>query len=145
MIYDPQPDVLLVKPVSPPKEKTIFDVILGDILEEGDYEVALLSDSDGFAIAAAPFDRMTDMTAAMTALLRDTANQAHHHLKLSNINELSMVTDNRLRFVCRFFYTDAGQSLTLTVMALADQPYRRITNHAVTRLKEACDLSYSRK
>ncbi len=142
MIYETHPETVLVAPAPQLNEATIFDNILEEIIEDGAYEAAILSDSDGFAIAAVPFDRLTDMTAAMTALLRDTANQAHQHLKLSTINELSLITDNRRRFICRFFHTSNGQSLTLTVMATADQTYRRITNQAIARIQEACETYY---
>lgn len=141
MIYDTHPDFVLVAPEPQLTEQTIFDDILTEIIEDGGYEAAILSDSDGFAIAAVPFDRLTDMTAAMTALLRDTVNQAHQHLRLSTINELSLITDDRQRFICRFFYTDTGQSLSLTVMAAADQPYRRITNQAIMKIQDACHSS----
>lgn len=142
MIYDTHPGFVLTVPKPQPPDRLIFDDILTEILEEGSYEAAILSDSDGFAIAAVPFDRLTDMTAAMTALLRDTANQAHQLLKLATINELSLITDDRQRFICRFFYTDTGQSLSLTVMAAADQTYRRITNQAVMKIQEACNSRY---
>lgn len=138
MVYTNQPDFVFVAAQPQTREQTVFDNILRDIVAEGGYEAALLADSDGFALAAMPFDTMTELMAAVTAMLRDTVNQAHQHLKLDNINELSLVSDNRLRFICRFFQTDVGQSLSLTVIAPADQAYRRITNQAVNRIKEAC-------
>lgn len=118
--------------------QTVFDNILYSIVVDGGYEAALLSDSDGFAIAAKPFSDKTEMMAAMAALLRDTANKARDQLNLDYINELSLVADDRQRFVCRFFQTETGQSLSLIVVTPADQPYRRITNQAITKIKEAC-------
>ena len=77
---------------------------------------------------------MAVMMAAITALLRDSAAQARQRLNLAYINELSLVGDDRFRVVCRFFQTDLGQPLSLTLVVPPDQAYRRITNQAIIDL-----------
>jgi predicted regulator of Ras-like GTPase activity (Roadblock/LC7/MglB family) len=115
------------------KQKTL-EHILKRIVSEGDYEAALLSDDDGLPLAVAAADEAAGMMAAMTALFRDAATQARLQLDLAHVNELSLVGDDRLRMVCRFFQTDAGQLLNLTVIVPPDRAYRRITNQAIKEI-----------
>ncbi len=115
------------------KQKTL-EHILNRIVSEGDYEAALLSDDDGLPLAVAAADEAAGMMAAMTALFRDAATQARRQLDLARVNELSLVGDDRLRMVCRFFQTDAGQLLNLTVIVPPDRAYRRITNQAIKEI-----------
>lgn len=109
--------------------------ILCEILVEGEYEAALLSDADGLSLAAVGTEEMADMMAAVTALLRDAATHARQRLALAHVNELSLVGDDRFRLVCRFFDTHAGQPLCLTLVVPPDQAYRRITNQAIKKLR----------
>lgn len=117
---------------SSPKKQLLLEEILKRTITVGDYEAALLSDSDGLVLAKAAANEMAVMMAAITALLRDAALRAGHQLDLAHINELSLVGDDRFRVVCRFFQTDLGQPLSLTLVVPPDQAYRRLTNQAIT-------------
>ncbi len=118
-------------------KQTLFEQVLSRIINEGDYEAALLSDDDGLALALVATEETTAMIAPMTALLRDSARQARQQLDLAYVNELSLVCDDRFRLVCRFFQTDSGQPLALTLVVPPDQSYRRLTNRAITEIKAA--------
>jgi len=119
-------------------KQAILEQILRDVVADGHYEAALLSDAAGLPLATvASANGVGVLMAAMTALLRDTARQVRNQLDLANVNELSLVSDDRFRFICRFFQTENGQPLNLTVIVPADQPYRRITNQAITKIKDA--------
>lgn len=119
-------------------KQAILEQILEDIVIDGHYEAAFLSDAAGLPLATVEStDEVGVMMAAMTALLRDTARQVRDQLDLANVNELSLVSDDRFRFICRFFKTENGQPLNLTVIVPADQSYRRITNQAITKIKDA--------
>jgi predicted regulator of Ras-like GTPase activity (Roadblock/LC7/MglB family) len=119
-----------------------LEKVLERVLAGGHYEAALLSDVDGLPLAAVynDADEPTDsagIVAAVTALLRDAAAQARLQLELAFVNELSLVSDDRYRFVCRFFETDAGQLLSLTLVVPPDEAYRRNTNRAIREINEA--------
>jgi predicted regulator of Ras-like GTPase activity (Roadblock/LC7/MglB family) len=116
---------------SPQQKQQLLEDVLNRIVTAGEYEAALLSDTDGLVLAMAAADEMAVMMAAITALLRDAATQARQQLSLANINELSLVGDDRFRVVCRFFQTGMGQPLSLTLVVPPDQAYRRITNQAI--------------
>lgn len=111
--------------------------ILDEILVAGEYEAALLSDADGLSLAAVGTAEMADMMAAVTALLRDAATHARRRLALAHVNELSLVGDDRFRLVCRFFETERGEPLCLTVVVPPDQAYRHITNQAIKKVRAA--------
>jgi len=120
------------------KKQTTLENILNDIVSQGGYEAALLSDGDGLPIAMNVTSvEIGEMTAAMSAVLRDVARQVRSQLDLANVNELSLVGDDRFRLVCRFFQTDRGQPISLTVIVPPDQSYRRVTNLAIAKIKEA--------
>jgi predicted regulator of Ras-like GTPase activity (Roadblock/LC7/MglB family) len=113
----------------------MLEGILGQIITAGSYEAALLSDSDGLLLATVATDDAAGMMAAMTALLRQSASQAREQLQMAQVDELSLVADDRFRLVCRFFQTDTGQILGLTLVVPPDHSYRRITNSAISRIK----------
>jgi hypothetical protein len=124
----------------PTKKQTVLEEILTRIITTGDYEAALLSDSDGLVLARAAADDTALMMAAITAVLREAATQARRQLDLAYINELSLVGDDRFRVVCRFFKTPTKQPLSLTVVVPPDQAYRRLTNQAITQIIEAWSM-----
>jgi predicted regulator of Ras-like GTPase activity (Roadblock/LC7/MglB family) len=116
-------------------KQTALKNVLDQIVTEGDYEAALLSDSDGLPLATFGASATAGMMAAMAALLGDAARQARRQLDLSHVDELSLVGEDRFRLVCRFFETAQGQALCLTVVVPPDQAYRRITNQAIKKIK----------
>jgi predicted regulator of Ras-like GTPase activity (Roadblock/LC7/MglB family) len=109
--------------------------ILEDIVTKGDYEAALLSDSDGLTLAAVEAGEFVGLMAAIASLLQDSAQKARQQLDLAHVNELSLVGDDRFRLVCRFFEARDGQSLNLVLIVPPDQAYRRITNRAIKRIQ----------
>jgi predicted regulator of Ras-like GTPase activity (Roadblock/LC7/MglB family) len=116
------------------QKQTSLNDILQRVLDQGEYEAALISDRDGLPLASTGTAEADGMMAAMTALLHEAALQAHRRLDLAYVNELSLVSDDRYRYVCRFFRTATGQNLSLTVMVPPDQAYRRVTNEAIKKI-----------
>lgn len=119
------------------QKQTVLEKTLNEIVSDERYPAALLSDSDGFLLAEAALDDTSAMMAAVTALLRQAAAQARQQLALPNVNELTLVSDDRFRLVCRFFQLPTGQSLSLTVMVAPDASYRRVTNNAIKKIQNS--------
>jgi predicted regulator of Ras-like GTPase activity (Roadblock/LC7/MglB family) len=119
------------------QKQTVLEKTLTEIVSDERYPAALLSDSDGFLLAEATIDDTSAMMAAVTALLRQAATQARQQLALPNVNELTLVSDDRFRLVCRFFQLPTGQSLSLTVMVAPDASYRRVTNNAIKEIQRS--------
>lgn len=119
------------------RQQKILEEILKDVMATGEYDAVLLSDSDGLVLAARSAGRTETTVAAVTALLRDVAAQAREQLSLEQVNELSLVDDDRSRFVCRFFRVDGGGLLNLALVVPPDRAYRRVTNQAIHRIQQA--------
>ena len=117
------------------KKQLAFEKILEEMNRAGDFQAAVLSTTEGLALASAPAGYQDDMTAAMVALLNKAAEQAHQQLNLAQVNELSLVGDDRTRLTCRYFSV-AGQDLVLAVLTPPDRRYRRLTNQAIREVKQ---------
>jgi hypothetical protein len=76
------------------------------------------------------------MAAAMVALLNEVASQARQQMNLAQVDELSLVGDDRTRLACRYFSVD-GQDLVLSVLIPPNRYYRRLTNRAIKALRAA--------
>jgi len=107
-----------------------FEEILYAMNREGNFEAAMLSMKDGLPLASSPAHYEDDMAAAMVTLLNETVKRINHQLNLSQVDEISIVGDDRTRLVCRYFVVD-GNELLLTVLAPPDQSYRRLTNKVI--------------
>jgi predicted regulator of Ras-like GTPase activity (Roadblock/LC7/MglB family) len=110
--------------------------ILQEIVVDGSYQAAQLSDDNGLSLAAVHVGESSGEMAAITSLLRNSAKKACQHLDMAHVNELSLVGDDRFRFVCRFFEIENGQPMILTLVVPPDQAYRRTTNQAIKRIQQ---------
>ncbi len=107
-----------------------FEEILFAMNKEGNFEAAMLSMKDGLPLASSPAHYEDDRAAAMVTLLNETVKRINHQLNLSQVDEISIVGDDRTRLVCRYFVI-GGNELLLTVLAPPDQSYRRLTNKVI--------------
>jgi predicted regulator of Ras-like GTPase activity (Roadblock/LC7/MglB family) len=120
----------------PLKKQVAFEKILQEMNRAGDFKAALLSTTEGLSLASAPAGYEDEMAAATVALLNKVARQAHQQLSLAQVDELSLVGDDRTRLTCRYFSV-AGQNLVLTVLTPPDCYYRRLTNRAIIEIRQA--------
>jgi len=125
-----------VKVERPLKKQVAFEKILREMNHAGDFKAAVLSTTEGLSLASVPAGYEDEMAAAMVALLNDVARQAHRQLNLAQVDELSLVDDDRTRLACRYFSVD-GQDLVLAVLTPPDHYYRRLTNRAIKALRAA--------
>jgi len=102
--------------------------------KEGDFKAAVLSLEDGLPLVSTPAHYEDEMAAAMVTLLNETAKRINHQLRLPQVDEISIVYDDRTRLVCRYFTVD-GHKLLLTVLAPPDQSYRRLTNRTIKEIE----------
>ena len=119
----------------PLKKQVAFEKILQEMNRAGDFKAALLSTTEGLSLASAPAGYEDEMAAATVALLNKVARQAHQQLSLAQVDELSLVGDDRTRLTCRYFSV-ANQDLVLTVLTPPDCYYRRLTNQAIREIRQ---------
>jgi len=115
-------------------KQELFEEILNRMNEKGNFDAAMLSMRDGLPLASSPTHYEDDMAAVMVTLLNDAAQKINQELNLSQMDEISIVGDDRTRLVCRYFSVD-GSDLLLTVMTPPDRAYRRLTNETIKDIK----------
>ena len=120
----------------PLKKQVAFEKILQEMNRAGDFKATVLSTTEGLSLASAPANYEDEMAAAMVALLNKVAGQTRQQLNLVQVDELSLVGDDRTRLACRYFSV-AGQDLVLAVLTLPDHCYRRLTNRAIREIRRA--------
>jgi predicted regulator of Ras-like GTPase activity (Roadblock/LC7/MglB family) len=125
-----------VKVERPLKKQVAFEKILREMNHAGYFKAAVLSTTEGLSLASAPAGYEDDMAAAMVALLNDVASQARQQMNLAQVDELSLVGDDRIRLACRYFSVD-GQDLVLSVLIPPNRYYRRLTSRAIKALRAA--------
>jgi predicted regulator of Ras-like GTPase activity (Roadblock/LC7/MglB family) len=108
-------------------KQELFEEILNRMNEKGNFDAAVLSMRDGLPLASSPTHYEDDIAAVMVTLLNDAAQKINQELNLSQMDEISIVGDDRTRLVCRYFSVDSSDFL-LTVMTPPDRAYRRLTN-----------------
>lgn len=114
---------------------SVYDKILGQMNGEGAFTASVLVSEDGWPVAEAPVSSSLDgkAVAGMMALGREFVQQTRQHLGLGNVDEVSIVIDDRSRLVCRYF-TINNKPFVLVVMAQPGQTYRRLTSKAIQEI-----------
>ena len=119
-------------------EQSAFEQVLQRMNKEGFFVASVLASEDGLPIASAPttspYD--ADTIAAMVALVKDFITQTQTRLGLAEVDEVSIVVNDRSRLVCRYF-SAAEQAFVLAVIAPPNQSYRRLTSRAVRDIQAA--------
>lgn len=115
-------------------KQELFVEILNKMNREGSFDAAVLSLKDGLPLASSPTHYEDETAAAMVTLLNETAKRIRHQLRLPQVNEISIVGDDRTRLVCRYCTVDDNE-LLLMVLLPPDQAYRRLTNQAIKEIK----------
>lgn len=119
-------------------EQSAFEQVLQRMNKEGFFVASVLASEDGLPIASAPttspYD--ADTIAAMVALVKDFITQTQTRLRLAEVDEVSIVVNDRSRLVCRYF-SAAEQAFVLAVIAPPNQRYRRLTSRAVRDIQAA--------
>ncbi len=119
-------------------EYSAFEEILLRLNNDGKFSASVLASQDGLPIASAPTPSPYDaeIIAAMVAMVKDFILQTQERLGLAEVDEVSMVIEDRSRLVCRYFAAD-HQPFVLAVFAPPNASYRRLTTHAVKEIQAA--------
>jgi predicted regulator of Ras-like GTPase activity (Roadblock/LC7/MglB family) len=115
-------------------KQELLEEILYAMNAEGNFDTAMLSIKDGLPLASSPAQYEDDMAAAMVTMLNETVKRINLQLNLPQVDEISIVGDDRTRLICRYFIVD-GHELMLTVLMPPDQSYRRLTNKVIKEVE----------
>jgi len=120
---------------------TQLSQILAEMNKEGSFPIAIITDQHGFPIAsAADPDQDPDTQSAVVALVQKTANQASNQLGMAQTDEISLYDTAGRRLVCRPFSTNNHHLILAVVVPNKQQTYRRLTNKAVSTIKQQWKL-----
>jgi predicted regulator of Ras-like GTPase activity (Roadblock/LC7/MglB family) len=108
---------------------------------EGQFLASLLADVKGLPIAAMDSEYNTEMIAALSALVRDVSHRAETQLGFKKTDEVSLVDDDKLRLVCRYFQV-GNQTYILSCVIPAYQTYRRLTNSAIKEIVKIMEKKF---
>ena len=108
--------------------------ILEEMNEQGQFGTSVLVSADGLPLASVTSHFEAETTAAMVALVKNVAHRARAYIGLQQVDEVSIVDDDKMRLVCRPF-TVGDEELVLTVVAPPYRTYRRLTNRAIREIK----------
>ena len=113
-----------------------FVEILNEMNQEGGFSRSVLATSDGLPIASAPVNPDSELASAMVAMLQQAASETRNQFQLPQIDEFTIRAVNKLHLICRMIKIDSDMMI-LGVVVPPGQLYRRVTNKAITRIREA--------
>lgn len=113
----------------------LLEAQLKRLNREGQFLASLVADVQGLPIAAVDSQYNTEMIAALSALVRDVSHRAETQLGFKKMDEVSLVDDDKVRLVCRYF-TVGDSMYILSCVIPAQQTYRRLTSTALREIEK---------
>ena len=115
-------------------EPTSIIEVLTAMIDEGKFQAAVVTSSDGLPIASAPAGYDSDVTSAMVALLQRVSSDARNQLGMSEVDEVMIYDRDRIRLICR--YLSVGKvKIILAAIVPPSLAYRQITNQAIRHIR----------
>ncbi|HFE66265.1 MAG TPA: hypothetical protein ENJ93_03295 [Chloroflexi bacterium] len=115
--------------------------ILAEMNREGGFSIAIVTDRNGFPVAAAAAPgEDPDTQSAVVALVQKTAAQARHQLGMAQTDEISLYDADGQRLVCRPFSVNEYDMILAVRIPNKKQSYRRLTNRAIREIKKSWRL-----
>ncbi len=106
----------------------------------GKYPIAVITDMDGFPIAAAarPGEDPA-MQSAVVALIQKTASQVRGQLGMAQTDEVTVYDTQGQRLVCRPFEANNHEMILAILIPEKKQSYRFLTNNTISKVKKLWD------
>jgi predicted regulator of Ras-like GTPase activity (Roadblock/LC7/MglB family) len=116
-----------------------LEEILGNMQQVGGFRATVLASTEGLPIASVSAEQDGVIAAAMAALLQRVSREAKEELRMDDLDEVMLRTENQTRLVSRYF--DSGDKrLILAVLVPKGHPYRRLTNRAIREIQTLLSL-----
>ncbi len=116
--------------------------LLEDMNERGGFPVSVLTDRNGFTIAAAAAPGQDpEMQAAAVALVQKTSAQVRDQLSMAPTDEISVYDATGKRLVCRPFKAGSHDMILAVLVPERAKSYRRLTNSTVDAVRRLWKLS----
>jgi predicted regulator of Ras-like GTPase activity (Roadblock/LC7/MglB family) len=115
--------------------------ILAEINEKGNFISSLITDREGFPIAAVSHANTNqEVLAAVIGLFQRATTQASEQLGVSISSEFTLHFDNGNLLICHPF-TSKGVDMILALLLLSKkQAYRRLMNQTISAVQKTFEL-----
>jgi predicted regulator of Ras-like GTPase activity (Roadblock/LC7/MglB family) len=111
--------------------------ILAQMNQDGGYSISTLTDENGLVIAFATDQEMDpERHSAVVSFMQSASARASHQVGLGETDEIALSDRDARRLVCRPFVIDDYHLILSVFVTQRDQAYRRISNHAISRVKK---------
>ena len=120
----------------------LLEAQLKRLNREGQFLASLVADVQGLPVVAVDSEYNTERIAALSALVRDVSHRAESQLGFKKVDEVSLVDDDKVRLVCRYFRV-GDQTYILSCVIPAYQTYRRLTNTALREIEKIMKKRFS--
>jgi len=120
----------------------LLEAQLKRLNREGQFLASLVADVQGLPVVAVDSEYNTERIAALSALVRDVSHRAESQLGFKKVDEVSLVDDDKVRLVCRYFKV-GDQTYILSCVIPAYQTYRRLTNTALREIEKIMKKRFS--
>lgn len=110
--------------------------LLAQMNQQGQFPLAVVTDRQGFPIAAAAAPGQDpDLQAAVVALIQKTASQVQTQLGMAQTDEISLFDTSGQRLVCRPFAANNHEMILAVLVPTRQQSYRQLTNQTVSAIQ----------
>jgi predicted regulator of Ras-like GTPase activity (Roadblock/LC7/MglB family) len=116
------------------RSDTLFNKILQDMNEVGQFTASFLVDSQGFPVAAVTSDYDAETASVMVSQVRNAIEQMLIRINLSEADEVTTRGNDNTRLISRYFRL-GDEGLILVVVAPPNRSYRKLTNQAIRAIK----------
>ena len=120
----------------------LLEAQLKRLNRDGQFMASLVADVQGLPVAAMDSEYNTERIAALSALVQDVSHRAESQLGFKKMDEVSLVDDDKVRLVCRYFQV-GDQTYILSCVVPAYQTYRRLTNTAIREIQKVMKKRFS--
>jgi predicted regulator of Ras-like GTPase activity (Roadblock/LC7/MglB family) len=107
--------------------------ILKKAQKEGGFIAAIITTYEGLCLAAVDINDNNDSIAAMTSRIHETVRQSENDLGLSNVNEIVLRGENKMKVVVRQILIGEHKFI-FAVMAPANRSFRLIMNKTMKKI-----------
>jgi len=111
--------------------------LITDLQTKGNFSATVLTDQNGFPIAAsAGEDDDVETHAAVVAQIQKTISQVKKQLGMVITDEVSMVDVSGKKLICRSFSMNGTEFILAVLLSGRDKPYRRLTTRTISSIQQ---------
>jgi|WetSurMetagenome_2_1015567.scaffolds.fasta_scaffold565116_2 hypothetical protein len=123
---------------------SLIDQRLSILHQDGGYISTYILNDQGYALGGELKDYDADKMAELIRIVKSFSEVSAPKLNLGDIDEVSFVEDDKVRYALRPFKVGKAttQLLILVVVMMINQPYRMLTDKAVVSFRKLWEQTY---